>query len=399
MSDTTGGPASTAPQKTLRDHLNDEKTRAVLYQLLAAFAVIALFTYMVSNVTDNLASQNIQTGYDFLNLEAAFGISESPINYDASDTYGRALFVGFLNTFKVSLTGIVLTSVIGVLVGIARLSSNWLVAKMSAVYVEVLRNIPVLLQLTFWYAVIGNALPHPRRALEPIPNVLFTNRGVYAPIPEADIAFGFMLIAALLAVPVIVTVKRRAARRQAETGAPFPMLRTGCVLFVGMICAAYLIGGAPTAVSYPELKGFNIRGGIRVTPEFLALLTGLTVYTSAFVAEAVRAGILAVPAGQWEAAESLGLRRSVYMRKIILPQAMRVAVPPITNQYLNLTKNSSLAVAIGYPDLVSIGNTTLSQTGQAIEAISVFMTVYLALSLVTSLFMNRFNDKMKLVER
>ena len=387
------------PQKTLRGYLNDEKVRAILYQILAALGVIALFTYMVGNVMGNLENQNIQTGYDFLGLEAAFGISESPIAYSASDTYGRALFVGFLNTFKVSLIGIVLTSVIGVLVGIARLSSNWLVAKISSVYVEVLRNIPVLLQLTFWYAVINNALPHPRRALQPLPDVLFTNRGVYAPIPEADPAFGFMLAAALLAVPVILMVKRWAVRRQADTGEPFPMLWTGFGIFAGMLLGAYLIGGAPTAVSYPELKGFNIQGGIRVTPEFLALLIGLTVYTSAFVAEAVRAGILAVPKGQWEAADSLGLRRGVYMRKIILPQAMRVAVPPITNQYLNLTKNSSLAVAIGYPDLVSIGNTTLSQTGQAIEAISIFMTVYLALSLVTSLFMNWFNDKMKLVER
>lgn len=385
--------------KGLVDYLNDENVRAVLYQVIAIGLIILAGWYLVSNTLYNLEQQNISTGYGFLDLEASFEISETMIEYSAQSDYATALIVGLLNTVKVSVLGIVLCTIIGTVFGVARLSSNWIVRKLATVYVETFRNIPVLLQLFFWYALIPSAFPHPRDALEPLPGVLFTSRGMYMPVPVADNAYTLMGIAAIIACVVIFFVKRWAKKRQDSTGQPFPMFFAGVGIFVGLVFLAYLAGGAPTEMSMPELKGFNIRGGYNISPEFLAVLIGLTVYTSTYVAEVVRSGIQAVPSGQWEAADSLGIKRSVALRKVILPQSMRVAIPPLTNQFLNLTKNSSLAVAVGYPDLVSVSNTTMNQTGQAIEAISIFMSIYLGLSLLTSLFMNWFNKKMALVER
>ncbi|RCK51159.1 amino acid ABC transporter permease [Thalassospira profundimaris] len=385
--------------KGLADYLNDENVRAVIYQIIAIGLVILAGWYLVSNTLDNLERQNISTGFGFLDLEASFGISESMIDYTPKSTYATALLVGLLNTVKVAFLGIVLCTIIGTIFGIARLSSNWIVRKLAAIYVETFRNIPVLLQLFFWYAIIPGAFPAARNALEPIPDVLMTNRGIYIPVPVADNAYEFMGIAAILALIIIYFVKKWADKRLDATGQPFPIVWASVGIFAGLVLVAYLAGGAPTAMDIPELKGFNIRGGYNISPEFLAVLIGLTVYTSTYVAEVVRSGIEAVPSGQWEAADSLGLKRSVSLRKIILPQSMRVAIPPLTNQYLNLTKNSSLAVAVGYPDLVSVSNTTMNQTGQAIEAISIYMAVYLGLSLITSLFMNWFNNKMALVER
>ncbi len=385
--------------KGLVDYLNDENVRAVLYQVIAIGLIILAGWYLVSNTLYNLEQQNISTGYGFLDLEASFEISETMIEYSAQSDYATALIVGLLNTVKVSVLGIVLCTIIGTVFGVARLSSNWIVRKLATVYVETFRNIPVLLQLFFWYALIPSAFPHPRDALEPLPGVLFTSRGMYMPVPVADNAYTLMGIAAIIACVAIYFVKKWAKKRQDATGQPFPMFFAGVGIFVGLVFLAYLAGGAPTELSMPELKGFNIRGGYNISPEFLAVLIGLTVYTSTYVAEVVRSGIQAVPSGQWEAADSLGIKRSVALRKVILPQSMRVAIPPLTNQFLNLTKNSSLAVAVGYPDLVSVSNTTMNQTGQAIEAISIFMSIYLGLSLLTSLFMNWFNKKMALVER
>ncbi|MDG4720985.1 MULTISPECIES: amino acid ABC transporter permease [Thalassospira] len=385
--------------KSLTDYLNDENVRAVLYQVVAIGLIILTSWYLVSNTLDNLEQQNISTGYSFLDLEASFEISESMIDYSAKSTYATALLVGLLNTIKVAFLGIILCTIIGIIFGVARLSSNWIVRKLATVYVETFRNIPVLLQLFFWYALIPNSFPHPRDALEPLPGVLLTSRGLYLPVPIADTAYTLMGIAAILALVAIYFVKKWAKKRQDATGEPFPMTAAGFGIFFGLVFIAYLLGGAPTEIDMPTLKGFNIRGGYNISPEFLALLIGLTVYTSTYVAEVVRSGIQAVPNGQWEAADSLGIKRSVALRKVILPQSMRVAIPPLTNQYLNLTKNSSLAVAVGYPDLVSVSNTTMNQTGQAIEAISIFMLIYLGLSLLTSLFMNWFNKKMALVER
>jgi general L-amino acid transport system permease protein len=385
--------------KGLVDYLNDENVRAVLYQIIAIGLIILAGWYLVSNTLYNLEQQNISTGYGFLDLEASFEISETMIDYSAKSSYATALMVGLLNTVKVSILGIILCTIIGAIFGVARLSSNWIVRKLATVYVETFRNIPVLLQLFFWYALIPSAFPHPRDALEPLPGVLLTSRGMYLPVPEPDNAYTLMAIAALIACVVIYFVKKWATKRQDATGQPFPMLLAGIGIFVGCVLLAYLAGGAPTEMSMPALKGFNIRGGYNISPEFMAVLIGLTVYTSTYVAEVVRSGIQAVPNGQWEAADSLGIKRSIALRKVILPQSMRVAIPPLTNQYLNLTKNSSLAVAVGYPDLVSVSNTTMNQTGQAIEAISIFMSIYLGLSLLTSLFMNWFNKKMALVER
>ncbi|MDP2698026.1 amino acid ABC transporter permease [Thalassospira sp.] len=385
--------------KSLASYLNDENVRAIIYQIIVIGLVILAGWYLISNTLENLERQNISTGYGFLDREASFEISESMIEYSAQSSYSQALIVGLLNTVKVSLMGIILCTILGTIFGIARLSSNWIVRKLATVYIEFFRNIPVLLQLFFWYALIPNAFPHPRDAIELLPGVLLTNRGLYTPVPVAHHAFEIMGIVAILAIIGIIFLKRWAKKRQDATGQPFPVALVGTAVFFGSVFIAYLAGGAPTVLDVPELRGFNIQGGNNVSPEFLAVLIGLSVYTSAYVAEVVRSGIQAVPHGQWEAADSLGLKRSVALRKIILPQSMRVAIPPLTNQYLNLTKNSSLAVAVGYPDLVSISNTTMNQTGQAIEAISIFMSIYLGLSLITSLFMNWFNKKMALVER
>ncbi|WP_417815113.1 amino acid ABC transporter permease [Thalassospira alkalitolerans] len=398
MSKTQNAPGGVR-SKTVVDYLNDENVRAILYQIIAIGLVILAGWYLVSNTLENLERQNISTGYSFLDLEASFEISESMIDYTAQSNYASALMVGLLNTVKVSLLGIILCTLIGTIFGIARLSSNWIVRKLATVYVETFRNIPVLLQLFFWYALIPNAFPHPRDAIEPLPGVLLTSRGIYLPVPVADNAYTLMGIAAIIAFVAIFFINRWARKRQDATGQPFPMAMVGIGIFVGLVFIAYLAGGAPTEMDIPALKGFNIRGGYNISPEFMAVLIGLTVYTSTYVAEVVRSGIQAVPNGQWEAADSLGIKRSVALRKVILPQSMRVAIPPLTNQYLNLTKNSSLAVAVGYPDLVSVSNTTMNQTGQAIEAISIFMSIYLGLSLLTSLFMNWFNKKMALVER
>ncbi|OSQ35637.1 amino acid ABC transporter permease [Thalassospira mesophila] len=385
--------------KGLTDYLNDENVRAVIYQIVAIALVILAGWYLVSNTLANLERQNISTGYGFLNLEASFGISESMIDYTPQSNYATALMVGFLNTVKVAFLGIILCTIIGTIFGVARLSSNWIVRKLATVYVETFRNIPVLLQLFFWYAIIPNAFPAARNAFQPLPDVLLTNRGMYIPVPVADNAYDFMGIAAIIAFIVIYFINKWATKRLDATGQPFPIVWASLGIFFGLVLIAYLIGGAPTAMDIPALKGFNIQGGYNISPEFMSVLIGLTIYTSTYVAEVVRSGIQAVPTGQWEAAESLGLKRSIALRKIILPQSMRVAIPPLTNQYLNLTKNSSLAVAVGYPDLVSVSNTTMNQTGQAIEAISIYMAVYLGLSLTTSLFMNWFNKKMALVER
>ncbi|MCW9034212.1 MAG: amino acid ABC transporter permease [Rhodospirillales bacterium] len=387
------------PKKTLMEHLNDEGVRAILYQVLFVLLAGMAVWYLASNTISNLEKQNVATGFSFLNLEAAFGISETMVDYEPSDTYAHALYVGFLNTVKVSAYGIIFTSIIGVIFGIARLSHNLLVRSVATVYVDIFRNIPILLQLMFWYALIINVFPHPKKALNPFSDVFLTNRGIYVPIPEPHPAYMWMLIAAVVGCIGAYFLKKWADKRQAETGQPFPTIIAGFGVVFGCALFAYVIGGMPTAIDTPALKGFGLRGGWNMSPEFVALFVGLTVYTSTYVAEIVRSGILAVPKGQWEAAESLGLKRSYILRHVVLPQSMRVAIPPLTNQFLNLTKNSSLAVAIGYPDIVSVANTTMNQTGQAIEAILIFMTVYLTLSILTSLFMNWFNAKMALVER
>lgn len=389
-------PAPQAPRRRLS--WNDPFTRGIIYQVLILGILGFCVWYLVSNTLHNLAVRNISTGFDFLNREAGFAIGETPIAYTPSDTYGRAILVGLINTLKVSVIGIIAATVLGTVLGIARLSKNWLISRLAGVYVEVMRNVPLLLQLFFWYALITEALPGPRQALNPISGVFLSNRGLKLPTMQGD-GLSWILLGLGVAIVLIVLLAHWARRRQEQTGRIFPVARTSAALLLALPALALLLSGAPIALDMPELRGFNFVGGLTLSPEFAALLAGLIIYTSAFVAEVVRSGIQSVGKGQWEAAQALGLPRSRMMRLVILPQALRVIVPPMTSQYLNLTKNSSLAVAIGYPDIVSVVNTTLNQTGQAIEGILIIMAAYLTVSLSISIFMNWYNNRIALVER
>src|SRR6266404_3970977 len=378
---------------------NNPSVRAVVYQVLLVGGVIAVGAYLVHNTLVNLERQGIATGFGFLNREAAFEIGESLIAYSPADTYGRALIVGLLNTLCVAGIGIVLATILGTLIGIARLSTNWLISKLASFYVETVRNIPVLLQLIVWWDILRVSAPGPREAWQPLPDVFISNRGVIYPVPIYNPVHLWVGLALLLGIVASIFVTRWARARQMATGQQFPVLKVNAGLIIGLPLLVFVVGGMPLELDKPELRGFNFSGGHVVSPEFVALLVGLTVYTAAFIAEIVRAGIIAVSWGQTEAAMALGLRRSLALRLVVLPQALRVIVPPMTSQYLNLTKNSSLAVAIGFPDLQSIANTTMNQTGQAIEGIALSMAVYLSISLLISLFMNWYNRFVRLVER
>lgn len=377
----------------------DPGKRSLIYQFVTLCLFAFLSYYLISNTLTNLERQSIATGFGFIEKEASFEIGESLIAYSAADSYGRALVVGALNTLLVSFIGIVLTVILGTLIGVARLSSNWLISKVAAVYIEVFQDIPVLLQLFFWYAFFYEILPSPRQALNLVEGVFLCNRGLIFAVPAAHPVHGYMALAFLVALAACMMMKKWARKRQARTGKLFPVIKTGIGIIIGLPLITWLLGGAPTEMSVPVLKGFNFKGGLSVSPEFTALLLGLVLYTAAFVAEVVRAGIQSVSKGQTEAAMAIGLKPGQLLNLVILPQALRVIIPPLTSQMLNLTKNSSLAVAIGYPDFVSVAGTTINQTGQAIEGVMLIMAVYLIFSLSTSAFMNWYNKKMKLVER
>ncbi|MBF0201768.1 MAG: ABC transporter permease subunit [Desulfamplus sp.] len=373
--------------------------RSVIYQVAAMSMVALAGYYLFSNTQANLAKQSIATGFGFLTRESSFEIGESMISFSSSDTYLKALAVGALNTIKVSFIGIILTVAIGIFMGIARLSTNWLVSRLAAIYIEVLQDIPVLLQLFFWYGIFNNVLPSPRQAIIPMEGIVLCNRGAYFATPVEHPVFTWVWYSLILAVIIIFFLRRWAKKRQEETGKIFPLITASTIIILAFPLITWVIGGAPTEMEIPTLRGFNFQGGYNISPEFGSLLLGLVLYTSAFVAEIVRAGIQSIDKGQREAAESLGMKPLFVMNLVILPQALRVIIPPLTSQLLNLTKNSSLAVAIGYPDFVSISNTTISQTGQAIEGVALIMIMYLTISLITSLFMNWYNHKMALVER
>ncbi len=377
----------------------DEAKRALVFQVLALLIVALVSYYLYSNTQTNLERQSIATGFGFLDKEASFEIGETLIEYSAADTYTRALLVGALNTIKVSFIGIVLTIILGTVVGITRLSSNWLISKLAGAYIEVMQNIPVLLQLFFWYAIFYEAFPSPRQALNPFDGLFLCNRGMIFAVPEAHPAHGAMGWTLLLVLIGGYFLNRWGRRRQAATGIPFPALRLTFAAAIILPLLAWAVYGAPTAMDIPELRGFNFQGGVTVSPEFSALLLGLVIYTSAFVAEIVRAGIQSVGRGQIEAAMAVGLKPGQVLHLVVLPQALRVIIPPLTSQMLNLTKNSSLAIAIGYADFVAVTNTMINQTGQAIEGVALIMLVFLFFSLSTSLFMNWYNKKMALVER
>jgi len=396
------GIAARAPRRTpsLLDLLYRPEVRQVLFQIVLIIALAALFWMIISNTAANLRRQNIASGFGFWNTTAGFDISQTLIQYTNTSTYGRVFWVGLTNTMLVATIGVVFATIVGFIMGIARLSTNWLIARLATVYVETIRNIPLLLQLFVWYFAVLKSLPPPRQSLELMGGAVLNLRGLYLPEPLPQPGFEAPLAALALGVLASIGSAIWAKRRQRLTGAQFHTGLAAFVLIVLLPVATFFVVGAPLEFDYPTLRGFNYTGGIVVLPELLALLLGLVIYTGAFIAEIVRAGIQGVPKGQKEAASAIGLSTGQTLRLVVIPQAMRIIIPPLTSNYLNLIKNSSLAVAIAYPDLVSVfAGTVLNQTGQAVEVILITMLVYLTLSLFTSLLMNWFNARMALVER
>jgi general L-amino acid transport system permease protein len=378
---------------------NDPMIRGWVFQIVVVTLVGLLAWFLVSNTVDNLQRQKIASGFHYLDHESGFEIGDTMIAYSPASTYARAIFVGLLNTVKVAVLGIVLSTILGTMIGVGRLSPNWLLAKICECYVEAFRNVPLLLWLFLFYKTISEAFPGPRQAINVLDSFFLSNRGLYFPVPLADPSHQWMGIALLVGIAATWFMKRWAKKRQEAPGQPFHTVLAGLGLILGLPAVVWLAFGAPHHMSWPELKGFNFDGGTVIQPEFTALLVGLVIYTSAFVAEIVRSGILALHKGQTEAAAALGLSRTQVMRLVLLPQAMRVIVPPMTSQYLNVTKNSSLAIAIGYPDLVASVNVTINQTGQAIENVLIIMVAYLTVSLSISAFMNYYNKRIALRER
>ena len=364
--------------------------------MLACGVVLAVW-WLMGNVTSNLERQNIASGFGFLNERAGFGISQTLIEYSENHSYGRVLYVGLLNTLLVSILGIVFASFLGFMLGVMRLSRNWLVAQLATIYIEIFRNVPLLLQLMFWYFGVLRNLPSPRQAFAPIEGVFLSNRGIKLPALEFTTGAIWYGLAIAMVLVALFYLQRRGRLKRIATGYAQPIWRPlSLVILVGFM-GAIILGGRPFFLDMPELRGFNFRGGLTIIPEFIALTLALSLYTAAFIAEIVRAGIMSVDKGQHEAASALGLPDGQSLRLIIIPQALRVIIPPLTSQYLNLTKNSSLAVAIAYPDIVSVfAGTALTQVGQAIEIIFITMLIYLTLSLLTSWLMNMYNRRIAL---
>lgn len=378
---------------------NDPKIRATVFQVLL-FGLIGFGIYtLYSNVSANLNNQNIASGFDFLSDTAGFDIIMSLTGFNAEKSYLDVYIAGIANTLLVSILGIISATFIGLAIGIGRLSHNWLINKLCSVYVEVFRNTPVLLQIFFWYTALRAPMPNVRESWTFLGTV-FNNRGIYLPAPVAEQGFTYVVIVALAAIGIAWGVARWAKHRKIHTGQEFPTFWVCLSILLALPLIAFFILGKPLHIDYPELKGFNYRGGLPIIPELSALWVALTVYTASYIAEIVRAGIQSVPKGQIEASQALGLPKLRTLRFIVLPQALRVIIPPLTSQYLNLTKNSSLATAIGYPDVVNVfSGTALNNKGQAIEFIAMTMLVYLTFSLTTSLFMNWYNKRNALVER
>lgn len=392
-----GAGAGGAPRVSL---LYDPAFRSIAFQIVLLVAVIFVGWYLFHNTTQNLASRNIASGFGFLGQPAGFDIIQTLVPYGQSATYGEAFVVALLNTMLISAIGIVLATVIGFIVGVARLSSNWIVARLATVYVETLRNIPLLLQIFFWYFAVLRALPGPKQSLSPFEGVYLNQRGLYMPVPLTEPGFWTIPVALLLGIAGAVAVSIWARKRLMATGKQFHSFWAGLGLIVGLPVLAALATGVPFTFEFPQLKGFNFQGGVVLIPEFMAVLFALSLYTASFIAEVVRSGIMAVSKGQSEAAHALGLRQGLTLRLVVIPQALRVMIPPMTSQYLNLLKNSSLGAAVGYPELVAVvAGTVLNQTGQAIEVIALTMAVYLTFSLIISLFMNWYNARKALVER
>jgi general L-amino acid transport system permease protein len=379
----------------------DPRVRSIAYQVLLCAVIIFLAYSAVRNAADNLAKARIASGFGFWNQTAGFDISQTLIEYSAqAGTYGRAFWVGLLNTLLVAAIGIVLATIVGFLVGIARLSKNFLLQKLSTGYVELIRNLPLLLQLLFWYNAVLKALPELRDSWTLPGSIFLNNRGLFAPAPIFQPGMTYVAATFVIGIIGAFVFASWAHKKQEQTGQQSPVGLVALGLIIGLPVVVFFLFGMPATLEFPEKGRFNIRGGIEILPEFAALLVGLVFYTGAFIAEVVRAGIMAVSKGQTEAAGALGLRTGPTLKLVVIPQAMRVIIPPLTSQYLNLTKNSSLAVFVGYPDLVQVfTGTVLNQTGQAVEVVMITMAVYLSISLVTSMVMNWYNARIALVER
>ena len=385
---------------SLNNILFNRSVQGIFYQIVTLALVILAVIYIVDNTARNMVARGLASGFEFLGVEAQFDIQMTLIEYSPTSTYFDSFIVGLLNTLLVAGLGIFVATIVGFTIGIARLSSNWLIAKLAEAYIEVLRNLPLLLQIFFWYFAVLRALPKPKQSLELFDSFFLNNRGLFIPDPIFGEGGTLILYSFIAAIIISIGIAVWSRQRQNKTGQTFPVFYSSVGLIILFVFLSLFATGFPVTFYYPELKGFNFKGGIKLIPELVALTFALSMYTASFIAEVVRAGIQAVSLGQTEAARSLGLNQGQILRLVIIPQALRVIVPPLTNQYLNLTKNSSLAAAIAYPDLVLVfAGTALMQTGQAIEIIGMVMGVYLLLSLLTSIIMNLFNRFMRVAER
>ena len=377
-----------------------EESRAVVIQILVIAAVFGSFGWLISNLITNFAALNKNFGFDFLFQPAGYDINQRLIEYTNRSSHFRAAIVGLLNTFLVAIFGIILATIMGVVLGVIRLSNNWLARNLTYWYIEFTRNVPILLHILLWHGIIINTLPHPKKALSLGDVSFLTNRGFYVPEPIAEVGISVVYLGIVAAVTFAVFFARHARKVQSETGRQLPAFWVNLAVLIIVPVIAFIAAGSPVSFEIPALKGFNFKGGMHLLPELVALTFALAIYTAAFIAENVRAGILAIHKGQREAAEALGLRPNRVMSLVILPQARRVIIPPLTSQYLNLTKNSSLAIAIGYMDLVAtLGGITLNQTGREIETMLLVMGMYLLISLAISAGMNWYNNAVKLVDR
>jgi general L-amino acid transport system permease protein len=377
----------------------DERKRAVLWQILVVAALLAVVAFIIINMIVNLQRLGVPLGFDFLDAPGGFAISFSLIPVNLDSTIARLILAGVINTLVASVLGVVLATLLGFLIGVMRLSKNFLISRLAAVYIEIVRNIPVLVQLLFWYVAIVKLFPNVRQSINLGDLMFLSNRGIYVPRPIAQGDFGIILVVFLIGIGIAVALKRWAAKRQEATGQIFPAISVGLAIIVALPVLASLILGNPIGWEVPELKGFNFQGGMVLQPELSTLVIGLSVCTAAYIAEIVRGGIMAISHGQSEAAHALGLKSSRTLRLVVVPQAMRVIIPPLTSQYLNIAKNTTLAGAVGYPDIYSIIGTAQNQTGRAVENVAILMAFFLALSLLISLVMNWYNKRIALVER
>ncbi|MEX6508899.1 amino acid ABC transporter permease [Jiella sp. M17.18] len=390
---------SLSPRSGGSSILTNPTVRSVVIQVALIAFLVGFTWWIVANTARNLEEANIASGFGFLSARSGFDIAITPISYSSSMTYGRAILVGIVNTLIISGSGIFLATLCGFVVGIGRLSQNFLIRMLATVYVETFRNIPPLLVILFWYFGVLSVLGGPRGIKENVFGVYLTNRGLQVPSVLFDPLAWVTFAAFVAGLVAVVVLARRNRRTQLATGERKPLLWTALGLIIGLPILAFVVTGLPAALDFPRATRFNLAGGFQIRPEYISLLLALSIYTGAFIAEIVRAGIMSVSKGQNEAAAALGLTRSQALRLVVVPQAFRVIIPPLTSQYLNLTKNSSLGLAIGYPELVAVGSTVLNQSGQSIEVVCIWMVVYLTISLSVSVFMNWFNAKMALVER